>query len=69
MPAMDGTWPSTDTLPGSGGRYIASQGRELGRDGVVHVEVDADGDVWIGGEVQCVIDGRVAWPSHPGATA
>jgi len=56
-------------LPGSGGRYLASQGRELGRDGVVHVEVDADGEVWIGGEVQCVIDGGVAWTSSPGEAA
>jgi PhzF family phenazine biosynthesis protein len=56
-------------LPGSGGRYIASQGRELGRDGVVHVEVDPDGEVWIGGEVQCVIDGRVAWASSRGEIA
>ena len=56
-------------LPGSDGRYIASQGRELGRDGVVHVEVDPDGEAWIGGEVQCVIDGRVAWASYPGEIA
>jgi PhzF family phenazine biosynthesis protein len=58
-----------DALPGAGGRYVASQGRELGRDGVVHVEVDADGDVWIGGRVQCVIDGHVAWPARSGAHA
>lgn len=51
-----------DALPGSGGRYRASQGREVGRDGIVEVEVDAGGDVWIGGEVQRVIDGSVAWP-------
>jgi PhzF family phenazine biosynthesis protein len=48
-------------LPGAGGRYVASQGRELGRDGCIHVEVDADGEVWIGGEVQQVIEGTVAW--------
>ena len=48
-------------LPGRDGRYIASQGRELGRDGRVHVQVDDEGDVWIGGEVQQVIDGRVDW--------
>ena len=56
-------------LPGASGRYVASQGRELGRDGVVHVEVDADGDVWIGGQVQCVIDGRAAWPLRSGEGA
>ncbi|HMB42716.1 MAG TPA: hypothetical protein VKM00_02425, partial [Luteimonas sp.] len=52
----------SDALPGSDGRYRASQGREVGRDGIVEVEVDAGGDVWIGGEVQRVIEGSVAWP-------
>ena len=41
--------------------YLASQGRELGRDGKVQVRVDAEGDVWIGGHVQPVIDGRIDW--------
>jgi PhzF family phenazine biosynthesis protein len=49
-------------LPGSGGRYRASQGREVGRDGLVEVEVEAGGDVWIGGDVQRVIEGSVLWP-------
>lgn len=48
-------------LPGSGGRYVASQGRELGRDGKVQVRVDADGEAWIGGEVRQVIEGHVDW--------
>jgi PhzF family phenazine biosynthesis protein len=47
-------------LPGTGGRYIASQGRELGRDGRVEVRLDAD-EVWIGGQVQAVIRGTVDW--------
>lgn len=55
------------TLPGRDGRYVASQGRELGRDGKVHVRVDAEGEVWIGGQVQCVIDGRVDWPARSGS--
>ena len=50
---------ATGTLPGTSGRYIASQGRELGRDGRVEVQVDAEGEVWIGGQVQAVIRGRV----------
>ena len=41
--------------------YLASQGRELGRDGKVQVRVDAEGEVWIGGHVQPVIDGRIDW--------
>ena len=48
-------------LPGSKGRYVGSQGRELGRDGRVEVRVDADGEVFIGGDVVPVIDGTVAW--------
>lgn len=48
-------------LPGQDGRYIASQGRELGRDGRVHVRVDTDSEVWIGGEVQQVIAGTLDW--------
>ncbi|MGN6512153.1 MAG: PhzF family phenazine biosynthesis protein [Lysobacteraceae bacterium] len=48
-------------LPGAGGRYVASQGRELGRDGRIEIQVDGDGDAWIGGRVQCVIDGALRW--------
>jgi len=42
-------------------RYVASQGRELGRDGRVEVEIDASGEVWIGGAVQAVIRGTFDW--------
>lgn len=49
------------SLPGTAGRYLASQGRELGRDGRVEVRVDGDGGVWIGGKVQAVIRGSVDW--------
>ncbi|RNF86108.1 PhzF family phenazine biosynthesis protein [Montanilutibacter psychrotolerans] len=48
-------------LPGRDGRYVASQGREIGRDGRVSVRVDADGGIWIGGQVQPVIRGQLAW--------
>ncbi|WP_133500241.1 PhzF family phenazine biosynthesis protein [Cognatilysobacter terrigena] len=44
-----------------GGRYVASQGREVGRDGRVEVQVDTDGEVWIGGNVQAVVRGTVTW--------
>jgi PhzF family phenazine biosynthesis protein len=46
-------------LPGVGGRYLASQGREMGRDGKVEVQIDGEGEVWIGGQVQAVIRGSV----------
>lgn len=44
-----------------GQQYRASQGRERGRNGEVHVQVDGDGHVWIGGEVQPVISGQIDW--------
>ena len=44
-----------------GQHYRASQGRERGRNGEVHVQVDADGHIWIGGEVQPVIEGQLDW--------
>ncbi|NYZ63688.1 PhzF family phenazine biosynthesis protein [Luteimonas deserti] len=50
-----------DRLGDIGRRWVASQGRELGRDGRVRVEVDNDGDVWIGGQVQAVIRGTLDW--------
>lgn len=50
---------SNDALPAR--RFRSSQGREVGRDGVVEIEVDADGEVWIGGRTQTVIEGRLSW--------
>ncbi len=44
-----------------GDQYLASQGRELGRNGEVRVQVDADSHVWVGGEVQQVIAGQIEW--------
>ena len=40
-------------------RYVASQGTALGRAGRVHVERDADGTVWIGGDSVTCVDGQV----------
>ena len=48
-------------LPGADRRYLASQGREMGRDGRVEVQVDHENEVWIGGQVQAVIRGSVDW--------
>ena len=44
--------------------YVASQGREMGRDGRINVRVDDDGDVWIGGATQAVIRGTLEWTGH-----
>ena len=48
-----------DALPAL--RYLSSQGREVGRDGIVECAVDPDGEVWIGGETQTVIAGALLW--------
>lgn len=44
-------------LPAS---YVAGQGQCLGRDGRVHLERDASGQVWVGGDAVTCIEGRVA---------
>lgn len=41
--------------------YTASQGREIGRDGRVLVEVDDSGAIWIGGQTQTVVQGTLDW--------
>jgi PhzF family phenazine biosynthesis protein len=50
---------ANDALPARS--YVASQGREVGRDGRVHVEVDADGEAWIGGLTRTVVEGSLVW--------
>ncbi len=50
-----------DALPGGRRDYIASQGREVGHDARLHLHVDADGDVWSGGQIQTVIRGTLDW--------
>lgn len=42
-------------------RYVASQGREIARDGRVEVEVDDKGGIWIGGQTQTVVSGSLSW--------
>lgn len=48
-----------DALGALGRRYSVSQGREVGRDGRIDVEIDADDEVWIGGRTQTVIRGEI----------
>ncbi|MBW8822849.1 MAG: PhzF family phenazine biosynthesis protein [Xanthomonadales bacterium] len=50
-----------DALPGPGGFYRISQGREVGHDAIIELTVDADGDVWSGGRVCTVIHGELDW--------
>lgn len=47
-----------------GDRYVASQGREMDRDGRITVSVEADG-VWIGGDCVTVVDGALRLPGRP----
>ena len=51
-----------DALPGTGGRYRVSQGREVGHDAYLDMHVDAGGEVWAGGRMVSVIRGVIEWP-------
>lgn len=43
--------------------YRVSQGREVGRDASILIRIEGDGEVWVGGQVHTIIDGRASWPS------
>ncbi len=43
--------------------YRVSQGRELGRNAVIDIEITAAGKVWVGGSTFTVIDGSLLWPA------
>lgn len=45
-----------------GSTFRVSQGREIGRDGVIEIEVDPSSRVWIGGDTTLVVEGSVNWP-------
>ncbi|TWI00269.1 PhzF family phenazine biosynthesis protein [Luteimonas cucumeris] len=53
---------SQDALPGDTGFYRISQGREVGHDAIIELQVDADGEVWSGGRVVTVVSGQIDWP-------
>jgi PhzF family phenazine biosynthesis protein len=46
-------------LPAGGAAYVAAQGRRVGRDGRVKVQVGADGQVHVGGACITCVDGRL----------
>lgn len=52
---------SRHALPGGARDYVVSQGREVGHDARLSLHIDADGDVWSGGQVQTVIRGSLDW--------
>lgn len=47
-------------LPPGGVAYVAAQGRRVGRDGRVKVQVGADGQVRVGGSCMTCVDGLLA---------
>ncbi len=50
-----------NALPHPDGRYVVSQGREVGHDARLELHVDAEGQVWSGGQVQTVVRGELDW--------
>ena len=44
-----------------GDAYVARQGREIGRDARLALRIDADRQVWVGGECRTVIAGTLRW--------
>ncbi|WP_126969546.1 PhzF family phenazine biosynthesis protein [Xanthomonas sp. BRIP62411] len=52
---------SRNALPGKERRYVVSQGREISFDALLELRIDANGDVWSGGQVQTVIRGTLDW--------
>jgi len=45
--------------------YVVSQGREIGHDARLRIDIDDTGAVWVGGRSHTVIDGTVDWPASP----
>lgn len=41
--------------------YKVSQGREIGHDARLMVQIDADGHVWTGGHTRTIVDGQLHW--------
>jgi PhzF family phenazine biosynthesis protein len=44
-----------------GDSYVVSQGREMARDAQLLVHIDPDRNVWVGGQCQTVIRGKITW--------
>ena len=52
---------SRDALPGDTGFYRVSQGREVGHDAIIELNVDASGEVWSGGRACIIVTGKIDW--------
>lgn len=56
--AMPGGSPRSSNKTGF---YRISQGREVGHDAVIELQVDDDGQVWSGGRTVTVVSGHIDW--------
>lgn len=45
--------------------YAVSQGREIGYDARLLVQIDADSAVWVGGRTHTIVDGTLRWTPGP----
>lgn len=45
-----------------GGVYRVSQGREVGHDAIIELQIDDAGEVWSGGRAVAVVSGALDWP-------
>jgi len=52
---------SREALPGDTGFYRVSQGREVGHDAIIELNVDASGEVWSGGRACIIVNGKIDW--------
>ena len=52
---------SQDALPGKDGFYRISQGREVGHDAIIELQVDDHGEVWSGGRACTIVSGHIDW--------
>jgi PhzF family phenazine biosynthesis protein len=52
---------SQDALPSADGFYRISQGREVGHDAIIELQVDDEGEVWSGGRACTVVKGHIVW--------
>lgn len=51
----------TGQLGALGTAYQVSQGREIGRDAILSLALDDEGQVWVGGDCRTVIRGKLDW--------
>jgi PhzF family phenazine biosynthesis protein len=48
--------------------YVVSQGRELGRDARLHIRMDSDAAIWVGGCSHTIGTGHLHWPVRAATT-